>query len=52
MCRVSIDVDEVTLKDLRPELNTAIAIRSWVQELVDKHLQRLWMEDEETINHK
>ena len=50
MCTVSINVDEATLRDLRPELDTTAAIRLWVQELINSRLQQLQMEDEETMD--
>lgn len=50
MCTVSIDIDEATLRDLRPELNTTAAIRHWVQELINLRLQQLRLEDEETMS--
>ena len=50
MCTVSINIDETVIRDLRPELNTTAAIRSWVQELIDARLQQIRLEDEETIS--
>ena len=50
MCTVSIKVDEAAIQDLRPELNTTAAIRSWVQELIDSRLQQMRLEDEETMD--
>lgn len=50
MCTVSIDIDEAVIRDLRPELDTTAAIRSWVQELIDSRLQQLQLEDEETMD--
>ena len=41
MCTVSINIDEAVIRDLRPELNTTAAIRSWVQELIDSRLQQI-----------
>jgi hypothetical protein len=42
MCIVNdIKVDEVTLRQVMPELNTIAAIRLWVQKLVDTHIQQL-----------
>ena len=41
MCTVSVKIDEAALRDLMPELDSTTAIRLWVQELVDMHLQQL-----------
>ena len=41
MCTVSINIDEAAIRDLRPELDTTAAIRSWVQELIDARLQQM-----------
>ena len=49
MCTVSINIDEAVIRDLRPELNTPAAIRTWVQELIDARLQQIRLEDEETM---
>ena len=50
MCTVSINIDEAAIRDVRPELNTTAAIRSWVQELIDSRLRQLRLEDEETMS--
>ena len=50
MCMVSINVDEVALRDMRPELDTTAAIRLWAQQLVDLRMQQMRMEDEETMS--
>ena len=50
MCTVTINIDEASIRDLRPELNTTAAIRSWVQELIDARLQQIRLEDEETMD--
>ena len=50
MCTVSINIDEAAIRDLRPELTTTAAIRSWVQELIDARLQQMRLEDEETMD--
>ena len=41
MCTVNINVDEVALRDMRPELVTEAAIRLWAQELVNLHIQQM-----------
>ena len=50
MCTVSIKIDEAVLRDMRPELETTAAIRAWVQNLVDSHLQQMEFEDTETMS--
>ena len=50
MCTVSINVDEAAIRDMRPELNTTAAIRSWAQELIDSRLRQMQLEDEETMD--
>ena len=50
MCNVTINIDEVALRDIHPELDTTAAIRLWVQELVDSHMQQMELEDTETIS--
>lgn len=50
MCVISINVDEATLRDLRPELDTTAAIRLWAQELVDLRLQQMRMEVDEALS--
>lgn len=50
MCTVSIKVNEDVLRDIRPELNNTTAIRLWVQQLIDQHIQQMEFEDSETIS--
>ena len=38
---VSVNVDEAVLRDMRPDLNSATAIRLWAQELVDARMQQM-----------
>ncbi len=45
MCVVSINVDEATLRDMRPELNNTAAIRRWAQELIDQRIRQMEYED-------
>lgn len=35
MCVVRINIDEATLRGLRPELNTTDAVRQWAQQQID-----------------
>lgn len=41
MCVVSIKIDEVALRDMRPDLDSTAAICSWVQELVNQHIHQM-----------
>ena len=50
MCMVSINIDEVALREMRPELDSAAAIRLWAQELVDLRMQQMRAEDEGTMS--
>ena len=50
MCKVSINVDESALREMRPELDTTAAIRLWVQDLVDFRMQQMRMEREGTMS--
>ena len=50
MCVVSINVDEATLRDMRPELNNAAAIRRWAQELIDQRIRQMEYEDTEAMS--
>jgi len=50
MCMVSINIDEAALREMRPELDSAAAIRLWAQELVDLRMQQMRKEDEGTMS--
>lgn len=50
MCTVSVKVDEAVLRDMMPELDSIAAIRLWVQNLVDLHVQELVAEEEATMD--
>lgn len=45
MCTVSVKIDETVLRDMMPELECIAAIRLWVQNLVDLHVQELVAEE-------
>lgn len=49
MCMISIKVDEVALRNIRPELNNTAAIRLWAQELIDLRIRQMRAEDEEYV---
>ena len=50
MCTVTVNVDEAMLKEMNPNLSDKIAIRCWVQELINCRIQEMVAEDEETIS--
>ena len=50
MCMISINVDEAALRDMRPELDTTAAIRSWAQELINLQIRQMEFEDTETMS--
>ena len=41
MCMVSINVDEAALREMKPGIDSAAAVRVWVQELVDARMQQM-----------
>ena len=41
MCIVDVKVDEQELRNMRPELDNLVAIRLWVQQLVDLQMQQM-----------
>ncbi len=50
MCTVSVNVNETTLREVRPDLDTTAAIRLWAQQLIDLHIQQMELEDTETVS--
>ena len=50
MCSITVNIDEKALQDLRPDLDNSAAIRPWVQELIDLHIQQMELEDTETMS--
>ena len=50
MCTVSVKVDEAVLRDMMPELDSIAAIRLWVQNIVDLHVQELVAEEDATMD--
>ena len=50
MCTITVNVDEVMLKEVNPNLSDKTAIRKWVQELIDLRIQQLEFEDTETMS--
>ncbi len=50
MCTVTVNVDEAMLKEMDPNLSDKMAIRKWVQQLIDCRIQEMVEEDDETIS--
>ena len=50
MCSITVNIDEKVLQHLRPDLDNSAAIRQWVQELIDLHIQQMELDDTETIS--
>jgi hypothetical protein len=50
MCRVTVEVDQETLRGFDPALNSTAAIRNWVQKLVNLRIQQMEFEDTETMS--
>lgn len=50
MCTVTVDVDEKTLRDVYPNLSDIVAIREWVQQLIDSRIREMLEEDTETMS--
>ena len=50
MCRVTVEVDQDVLRDMRPDLDNMTAIRLWAQKLIDLHIQQMELEDDETMS--
>jgi len=45
MCKITVDINEEALQDLMPELDNTIAIRLWVQQLIDLRIQQMELEN-------
>ena len=50
MCTVTVNVDEAMLKEMDPNLSDKMAIRKWVQQLIDMRIQQMEFEDTETMS--
>jgi hypothetical protein len=50
MCRVTVEVDQETLRSYNPTLDSTAAIRKWVQQLIDMRIQQMEFEDAETMS--
>lgn len=50
MCMISINIDEVALRDMRPELDSTAAISRWAQNLINLRIQQMELEDSKTMS--
>ena len=50
MCRVTVEVNQDVLRDMRPDLDSMTAIRLWAQKIIDLHIQQMEIEDDETMS--
>ncbi len=50
MCMVSINVNEAEPRNLRPELDSTVAIQLWIQQLVEMYMQQMRIEEEGTMD--
>lgn len=50
MCTVSIEVNEKVLRRVDPNLDSTMAIRKWVQQLVNLRTQEMIAENKGLIN--
>ena len=50
MCRVTVEVDQDLLRDMRPDLDSMTAVRLWAQQLIDMHIQQMELENDETMS--
>ena len=50
MCTVTVDIDEDVIRDMRPELDNPAAIRRWAQQLINRRIQEMELEDAGTVD--
>ena len=50
MCRVTVEVDQEILRGFNPALDSTVAIRRWVQQLIDMRIHEMELEDTETMS--
>ena len=49
MCTVSVEIDEVVLLGINPNLDSTAALRRWAQQLIDLHTQEMLADDTEAM---
>lgn len=52
MCIVSINVNETTLREMRPDLDTTAAIRLWAQQQIELRIQQMRAEHERNASSR
>ena len=52
MCTINIQVDESTLREVMPELDSRAAIRLWAQQLIDLRIQEMELENRNISREK
>jgi hypothetical protein len=52
MCTVSINVNEATLREMRPDLDTTAAIRLWAQQQIELRIQQMRAEQERNASSR
>ena len=52
MCTINIQVDEVSLREMMPELDSTAAIRLWAQHLIDLRIQEMELENRRNTREK
>ena len=52
MCTVSINVNEATLREMRPDLDTTAAIRLWAQQQIELRSQQMRAEQERNASSR
>jgi KaiC/GvpD/RAD55 family RecA-like ATPase len=50
MCSVTVEVDQEILRGFNPALDSTVAIRRWVQQLIDMRIHEMELEDTETMS--
>lgn len=45
MCTISINIDEASIRKMRPDLNSTSAISQWAQQLIDARIRQMTLKD-------
>lgn len=49
MCTVSVNVDKALLQNMKPELDSMVAIQLWAQQLIDQRIREMECQDTQSI---
>lgn len=41
MCRVTVEINQDVLRNMRPDLDSMAAIRLWAQKIIDQHILQM-----------